>query len=332
MPIGERQMLGDVRESKNTLRSTTINRSNVTRSDEPELGGVFPACMTMFNETGAIDEAGTVRHADYLIRCGAHGLVACGTSGEFIAMSNDERLAVIKLIIEVADGKVPVYAGTGHYATRQTIELTQSAEAMGAAGAIVIPPYYQKPPKAAILDHYRTLRRETALPIMIYNNPAYAGCVEIGPWDVKVLVEEGVVQSIKSTVANVAVVHDLLYLCGDKLRVFYGSFQAPTEAMLMGAHGWISGFLNLMTRECVALFEACESGNLTQAKALWKRLLPLKHLIAYEQLGPVNDLAIYRAGLEMIGEHGGCSRPPLQPLQSHQRESLAKLLKAEGFL
>lgn len=298
----------------------------------PLIRGIFPAALTMFTQHGDLDEAGTVRHIEYLIRKGAHGIIACGTSGEFIAMTDEERKRVTGWIVKAAAGRVPVYAGAGHYSTRLTIELCHAAERAGADGLILILPYYQKPPKAAIIQHFRTLRRETTLPIMLYNNPAYAGCAELTPLDVATLAEEGVFQSVKSTFESVVPVHDLLYLCGDRLRVFYGSFQAPLEALLAGAHGWISGFLNFLTADCVALYDACAAGDLVRVHAVWNRLLPFIHLYTHQTLGPVNDLAIYRAGLDLMGEYGGYSRAPFYPLTDVQRTTLKSLMQREGIL
>lgn len=300
--------------------------------DLPTISGIFPATMTMFTADGTLDEEGTARHVDYLIRSGAHGIVATGTSGEFIAMTEDERLRAIQTIIDAAAKRVPVYAGTGHFSTRLTIELTQAAERMGADGAIIIQPYYQKPPKAAIIEHFHAVRRETGLPIMLYNNPNYAGCVEFTAREVAQLATEGVIQSVKSTFESVVPVQDLLYLCGDKLRVFYGSFNAPMEAFMTGAHGWVSGFLNLFTPQAVAMYNASIAGDVAQARAIWQSLLPFKHLYSHQLLGPLNDIAIYRAGLEMLGEFGGYSRAPFNPLTDPQRAALQTLMQEQGML
>jgi len=302
------------------------------RPSSPAIGGVWPAVMTMFDAAGEIDEASTARHVDYLVRSGVHGLVATGTSGEFIAMENEERLRVIRVILEAAAGRVPVYAGTGHYSTRHAIALTQAAERLGASGAIVILPYFQKPPKTSVLSHYRAIRAATGLPIMLYNNPANSACVELTSRDVAALADEGVVQSVKATFESCVPVHDLLSLCGERLRVFYGSFQSPLEALLGGAHGWISGFLNFLTVDCVALYAACSRGDVGEARRIWGRLLPFKQLFTHQLLGPVNDLDIYRAGLELLGEHGGRSRLPFEPLTQQQRETLAALMRREGYI
>jgi 4-hydroxy-tetrahydrodipicolinate synthase len=227
---------------------------------------------------------------------------------------------------------VPVYAGTGHYSTRTTIELTQAAERLGADGAIVIQPYYQKPPKAAILEHFYAVRRATSLPIMLYNNPHYAGCAEFTAREVARLAEEGVIQSVKSTFESVVPVQELSYFCSDHFRIFYGSFNAPMEAFFSGAHGWVSGFMNLFVRQCCALYDACSAGDVGQARSIWHWLLPFKHLYTQQLLGPVNDLAIYRAGLALLGEHGGFSRAPFSPLTDDQQAMLRQLMVKQGML
>jgi 4-hydroxy-tetrahydrodipicolinate synthase len=126
-------------------------------------------------------------------------------------------------------------------------------------------------------------------------------------------------------------VQDLCYLCGDRLRVFYGSFNAPMEALLAGAQGWVSGFLNMFTREAVEMYNACLAGDVVRAREIWRWLLPFKHLYSHQLLGPLNDIAIYRAGLEMMGQHGGYSRPPFTPLTETQRAGLQELMQKQGM-
>ena len=294
--------------------------------------GIFPACLTMFTAEGTIDETGTQGHVEYLIRSGVHGMVACGTSGEFIAMTNDERMRVVRIILDATAGRVPVLAGTGHYSTRLTIEMSQAAERAGADGLLVILPYFQRPPKASILNHYRELRRHTTLPIWVYNNPLYAACDPMSTVEIAQLHAEGVVDGVKSTLDSVVPIHELLTMCGDNFHTFYGTFQAPLEALLTGAHGWISGFPNFLAAQSVALYEAASRGAIEPARRLWAKMMPFKQLYSHQHLGPVNDLAIYRAGLDLLGEHGGFSRKPFAPLNDDQRRQLRDLMVKEGLL
>lgn len=300
----------------------------------PPISGIFPAMMTMFTEDGTLDGAATQRHADWLISQGVHGLVVTGTSGEFIALNEDERRQVIKLVVEAVGGRVPVYAGTSAYTDRATIELTQYAESVGADGVILLPPYYMKPPKKAIVEHFRIVRRNHGLPMMLYNNPHYAGTVELTPWDIAALVDEGVFQSIKHTFESPAGIHDLRYLTSDTFRVFHGGFRTALEGLSAGAHGWVSGFLNAMPAKAVELYQvACVDFDLRRAQAVWQEMIPFTHLFyAPNGLSGANDLSIWRAYLEMIGQHGGYSRPPFYPIDAGQREQLAALMRRQGIL
>src|ERR1700744_4458445 len=134
--------------------------------------GIFPAALTMFDRDDNLDEDATARHWEWLIsNQKADGLVIAGTSGEFIAMDREERLRVFRLAKDVVKGRVPVIFGSGQYSTKLTIELTERAQECGADAVIVILPYFQRPSKPSVIEHFRMVRRSTDLPVMLYNNP-----------------------------------------------------------------------------------------------------------------------------------------------------------------
>ncbi len=194
---------------------------------------------------------------------------------------------------------------------------------------------HQKPPKPAVLDHYRHLRAAVPdLPIMLYNNPASSGCVEITPVEIAMLVEEGVIQMVKSTFESMVPVHDLAYLAGDpsRLRVFYGSFLSAYEGFAAGAHGWISGVLNVTVREAKQLYQAMVlDKDMATGFKLWMRILPLVHLYTHKQIGEVSDLAIYRSILAHWGRRRTYSRLPGAPLTAEQERKLIARLRATGW-
>ena len=146
--------------------------------------GIFPAALTMFDADNNIDEARTAKHWDWLIRQGVDGLVIAGTSGEFIALENHERVRLFELAKDVNDGRVPLIFGTGHYSTKLSIEMSVRAQELGASAIIVILPYYQKPSKSAVIRHFREVRKAVDLPLMLYNNPANSACVDLTPREV----------------------------------------------------------------------------------------------------------------------------------------------------
>ena len=296
--------------------------------------GIFPAALTMFDKENNLDMEATARHWDWLISSeGADGLVIAGTSGEFIALESEERRRLFSLARDVVKRRVPVIYGSGHYSTKLTIELSEEAEKCGADGLIVILPYYQRPSKTAVIEHFRRVRKAVNLPIMLYNNPANSACVELSPADIVRLVDEDVVHMVKSTFGTVEPIHDLSLMAGDRMAIFYGSFIAAFEGLAAGAHGWVSGVLNVATKAAKAMYEAVVRQNDAQkGLRIWKRILPIVHLYTHQQVGPVSDLATYRSMLNFWGLHGGYCRDPFFPLDDKQESKLRDLMDRSGWI
>jgi 4-hydroxy-tetrahydrodipicolinate synthase len=248
-------------------------------------------------------------------------------------MENDERLRLFRLAKEVCKGRVPLIFGSGHYSTKLTIQLSQAAEQIGADAVIVILPYYQKPHKTAVLRHFRDLRNAVTLPIMLYANPGNSACVDLTPLDIAQLVEDDIVHMVKATYETVVPVHDLRFLTRDSMAIFYGSFQAPFEALTAGADGWISGILNIVPRAAQLMYRVTVVENdAHRGFEIWKRILPLVHLYTHQQIGTVSDLVIYRSILNLWGLQGGYSRHPFYPLDHDQEVRLRTLLEKSNWL
>jgi 4-hydroxy-tetrahydrodipicolinate synthase len=296
--------------------------------------GIFPAALTMFDQDDNLDEAATAQHWDWLItNRHVDGLVIAGTSGEFIALTPAERVRLFRLAKEVVDGRVPTVFGSGHYSTKITIDLSQEAQKYGADALIAILPYYQRPSKTEVLEHYRALRKSTSVPIMLYNNPLNTACAEVTPLEIARLVEEDIVHMVKSTFGTVEPVHDLSDLVGDHMAIFYGSFLAGYEGLCAGAHGWISGILNVVAKTARQMFDAVVLDNDAQrGLKIWKKILPIVHLYTHGQLGPVSDLAIYRSILNFWGLKGGFCRRPILPLGPGAESTLRGLLEKSGWI
>ena len=294
--------------------------------------GIFPAALTMFDSAGNLDEDATATHWEWLLQQGVDGLVIAGTSGEFIAMENQEKRRLFRLAQQVVKQRVPLIYGAGHYATKLTIELCEDAVRCGADAVILILPYYQKPSKPAVIQHYRDIRTACPLPIMLYNNPGNSASPDLNPREVAQLVDEDILHMVKSTYETVVPIHDLSFLVGDRMAIFYGSFLAAYEACCAGAHGWISGILNVCPKAAKEMLEAVAANDAQRGFAVWKRILPLVHLYTHQQIGPVSDLATYRSILNLWGLNGGYSRSPFYPLTGEQDKCLAALLRKSGWL
>lgn len=295
--------------------------------------GIFPAGMTFFDGNGNLDTKATLEHWQWLVDQNVHGLVVAGTSGEFIALTIEERMELIRLAVEHFGGKLPIIAGTGHNATKLTIDISREAQEIGVDALIVILPYYSKPPMESVMNHFRALRQKTDRPVMLYNNPNNTACPALTPTQTAQLVEEDVVHMIKSTMESVVPVHDLSFLVGDEMRIFYGSFLSAYEAFAAGAHGWVSGVLNVAAGPAIEMYKAVvEEKNIERGFELWKKILPIVHLYTYQKLGAAADIPIYRGMLQLWGRHGGYSREPFSALSGEQLEKLSDELRASGWV
>lgn len=291
-----------------------------------ELGGVCPAALTMFNADGSLDESGTRAHLTYLADEGAHGVVVAGTSGEFVTMSGAERTRLVEIATETVGDRIPVIAGTGAPSTRETIELTAAAAAAGASAALVILPYYMRPTREEVLGHFRAVSAASTIPVLLYNNPGNSGTDPLDARDIGMLNREGALHGVKSTFPTVHQVVEAMDETGTDFRAFYGGFTAPLSGLAEGAHGWISGVLNVALREGLQLWGAIQAGDLQTARAAAKVIRNYRYLYARQPLGAVSDLALYRQILRLRGQHGGFCRPPLRDLDPDQVRKLAEIL------
>jgi 4-hydroxy-tetrahydrodipicolinate synthase len=211
--------------------------------------------------------------------------------------------------------------------------LCLAAQRIGADALMAILPYYQKPHKVAVLRHFREVRAAVNLPVMLYANPANTACVDLTPSDIAQLVHDDVVHMVKATYESVVPVHDLRFLTGDKMAIFYGSFQAAFEALAARADGWISGILNVAPKAAKLMYQATVIENdARRGFEIWQRILPLVHLYTHRQIGPVSDLATYRSILNFWGLKGGYSRHPFYPLDRDQEKRLRELLEESRWL
>ena len=146
----------------------------------PDLGTILTAMVTPFDDDLAVDHAGAERLAAWLLDNGSDGLVVAGTTGESPTLTDDEKLELFRVVIAAVGDRAPVVAGTGTYDTRHSIELTRAAERCGADAALVVTPYYNKPPERGLIEHFRAVAAATDLPVIIYNIPGRSGVNLLG--------------------------------------------------------------------------------------------------------------------------------------------------------
>lgn len=295
--------------------------------------GIYAPTVTCFRDDEAMDEEGIRSYVRFLLDSGVHGIAPLGSAGEVIAMTESERKQALEWILEEVNGRVPVYAGTGHYSTRATIDLSLHAERSGATGLMLMAPYLLRPPKRDVLDHFRRVREATSLPIMLYNVPLLTG-VELSPPEIKQLADEGVLQAVKWSHVEVSRIHDTRLLCGPDFSVFVGIDLVGFEGLAAGANGYVGGLAMMVPSLLRKVFDAIYvAHDLVGARDQWDRLLPLiqfEYRALFTANGEPHWLAVCREAAALRGIRVGRPRLPLSPLKPELREELRGLLSALG--
>src|SRR5438067_9285159 len=236
--------------------------------------GTFTALVTPFRDD-AIDASAFEKLIETQIVAGITGIVAVGATGESLTLSHEEREQVIRLAVTVANKRCQVLAGTGSNATHHAVADTKMAEKIGADGALLVAPYYNKPSQEGLFRHFKTIADATSLPIVLYNIPGRCG-VDIGPDTVVRLAKEcRNIVSIKEASGSVERVSELRRRLPESFTILSGDDSLTLPFMAVGAVGVVSVASNLFPSQVCALIRACESGDLKSAEKLHRKLLPL---------------------------------------------------------
>lgn len=292
--------------------------------------GSFPALTTPFDEMGRIDEQAFAANVNRLIAAGADGFVVAGCTGEFWALSHEERQRYYDLAVEVVAGRVTLIVGTGAVTVAETVKLTNMAAKAGVDGALILPPYFVKLTDDEIFAHYRDVVSETKLPILLYNIPGNA-VNWLTPPLVRRLAKLDTVVAIKESSGDWNNFYATLIAVADTIKVFCGPssiYGAP--AIELGADGFVDCFPNVWADGGRPLFDAARNGDRKRAAELQKTGRLLTDLFTSEgrTLYPAT-----KAAMDMLGfKGGGRLRPPLRPTEGAQLVGLRQGLVELGLL
>ena len=236
--------------------------------------GVGTALVTPFTKSGELDEAGVKRLARRQIDGGVHFLVPCGTTGETPTLSEAERRRVVELVVEEANGRVPVMAGAGGYDTREVVHAAREMQRAGANGLLSVTPYYNKPTPEGLFQHFSAIADATDLPIVLYNVPGRTGCNMEAPTVARLATIPHIV-GVKEASGNIQQMAEILRAVPSTFQVLSGDDAITIPLMAIGGRGIISVASNSVPAEMAQMVEAAERGDYQAARALHHRLLPL---------------------------------------------------------
>ena len=290
--------------------------------------GVFPALVTPMQANGEIDYATLGSFVNHLIGRGVHGVIPLGSTGEYYALSADERERVIRGTLEAAAGRVPVVAGANAGSTRDVVAFSRQAEKLGCAGVMLAAPYYSLPRPEELLVHFRSVNDAIGIPIVLYNYPGRTG-VDMVPEFIERLAGLKNVRYVKESTGEMSRVTELLRRCGGRLGVFSGCDTIALESLMVGAVGWVGGVANVLPASHVKLYElTVEKKEYEAARNLFFELLPTLELME----GGGKYTQWVKAACGLMGHHCGAPRRPLGAATKGECAQLRQALRqcAEG--
>jgi 4-hydroxy-tetrahydrodipicolinate synthase len=287
--------------------------------------GSIVAIVTPF-KNGKVDEKALSNLIKWHISEGTNAIVPCGTTGEASTLDFDEHYRVIEITVKTAKGKVPVIAGTGANSTDETIMITKKAKELGADGALIVTPYYNKPTQEGLYKHYKLVAEKVDIPIVLYNVPGRTG-VNMLPQTVARLAEIKNIIGIKEATGDMKQVSEVIRLCGNRMTVLSGDDFTTLTLLALGGKGVISVSANVDPGNVSAMCKAWDEGNIKKARELHFKLEPLNQAMFIE----TNPLPV-KTALSMMGKIQEEFRLPLCPMSDVNREKLKKALINHGLL
>lgn len=293
-----------------------------------DLSGLAVALATPFTASGDVDLPAFRKLVRHVVAGGVDTLVPLGSTGEAATILDAERDAIITACLEESQGH-PVVVGTGHNATRQAAAMTQRAQALGAQGALVVTPYYNKPTPDGLVAHFAAVAEAApGLPIIAYNVPGRTG-LNVTPPVLARLWENPQVVAVKESSGNLAQIAEIARQLPKGKLLLSGDDNLALASIAVGASGLVSVLGNVLPRETATLVAAARRGSLAEAQRLHQQLLPLMDALFLES----NPIPL-KAALKLLGLCGDELRLPLAPAGAATRTRLAEALclAAEGTL
>jgi len=287
--------------------------------------GTFTALVTPFR-TGEVDVEALEGMVEFQIQHGVSGLVPCGTTGETPAMSEAEDRVVVETVVRVANGRVPIVAGTGSNSTDMAIKYTRMAQEVGADASLQVAPYYNKPTQEGLFRHFAAIAESTDLPLVLYNIPGRTG-VTISAETMARLAEIPNIVGVKDSTLSMNMVADVISRCGEDFSVLSGDDPMTLPLVALGGRGVISVASNVAPGVVSDMVRALLEGDWERGRELHYELLPLFRALFVE----TNPIPVKTAA-SLLGLCSDEMRLPLVPMEGENLRVLQETLDRSANL
>jgi 4-hydroxy-tetrahydrodipicolinate synthase len=288
------------------------------------LGTLLSAMVTPFGTDGSVDTAAAGRLANHLVDEGCDGLVVSGTTGESPTTSDDEKLELLRVVLEAVGDRARVIAGAGTYDTAHSIRLAKACAAAGAHGLLIVTPYYSKPPQSGLIAHFTAVADATELPVLLYDIPGRS-VVPIAPDTIRALASHPNIVGVKDAKADL---HSGGQIIAETGLVYYSGDDALNLPWLaMGGTGFISVISHVAAGQLRELLSAFGSGDLATARKINVAVAPLCNA-----MGRLGGVTMSKAGLRLQGIDVGYPRLPQMAATPEEIDALAADMRAASVL
>jgi 4-hydroxy-tetrahydrodipicolinate synthase len=290
-------------------------------------GSVITAMVTPFREDFSLDLAAAQSLTEHLLDHGSDGLVVAGTTGEGSSLSHHEKEQLFHAVIEAAKGRGKIICNTGTYNTEESIELTALAQKAGADGALVVTPYYNKPPQRGLIAHFTAVARSTDLPVILYNIPSRTATVIEPDTVLRLATDVPNIVGVKDATSDFQAAVRILKEAPAGFDLYSGDDASTFTYVCLGGFGVVAVSSHVAGERMKEMIERVEAGDVATARKINQDLSPL-----YKgTLVTTNPIPI-KAALEMVGHPVGPPRLPLVPANDEERAKIEQALKDAGVL
>jgi 4-hydroxy-tetrahydrodipicolinate synthase len=289
-------------------------------------GTLVTAMVTPFKDDRSLDLDRAQELARWLLDHGSDGLVVAGSTGEASTLSDAEKVELWRAVVQAAEGRGRVIAGTGTYDTAHTVHLTEEAERAGVDGVLVVTPYYNKPPQRGLMEHFTVVAGATGLPVMLYNIPGRTA-VRIEHDTLLRLAAVENILAVKDSTGDFDALSHFIAAAPPGFDVYCGDDWATFGFVCLGAVGAVSVASHVVGERIRQMIDLATSGDVAAARKVHQELLP-----AFDGMFLTSNPMPVKAALGLLGQPVGPPRLPLVPASEEEIEKVRKALEDAGAL